>query len=72
MLYIRPIRKAKGLSQVKLAAMAGIDTATLIRIERGQGNPNLETLRKIAKAMYVSVADLLPPEDAQLNVYKGT
>jgi len=57
---IRQLRKDRGLSQAKLAVMADMDPATLNRLERGTGNPNLKTLERVADALEVGVADLLP------------
>ena len=45
--------------QEDLAHEAGISTSTLSRIERGLHEPGLPTLRKIASALHVSLADLL-------------
>src|SRR5918994_1657283 len=59
---IRQLREERGLSQVKLAVMADMDPATLNRLERGTGNPNLKTLQRVADALDIGVADLL--EDA--------
>jgi transcriptional regulator with XRE-family HTH domain len=56
---IRQLRKAKGLSQAKLAVMADMDPATLNRLEQGKGNPNIRTLERVAGALGVEVADLL-------------
>ena len=57
---IRQLRKQRGLSQAKLAVMADMDPATLNRLERGTGNPNLKTLERVADALEVEVADLFP------------
>jgi transcriptional regulator with XRE-family HTH domain len=57
---IRQLRKERGLSQVKLAVMADMDPATLNRLERGTGNPNLKTLERVADALGVEVADFFP------------
>jgi len=70
---IRQLRKERGLSQVKLAVMADMDPATLNRLERGTGNPNLKTMERVADALGVEVADLLPkaprrsPSEPTLN-----
>ncbi|MDP9488389.1 MAG: helix-turn-helix transcriptional regulator, partial [Actinomycetota bacterium] len=37
---------------------AGMDPATLNRIEQGKGNPNLKTLEKLANALGVGIVDL--------------
>jgi transcriptional regulator with XRE-family HTH domain len=57
---IRQLRKERGLSQAKLAVMADMDPATLNRLERGTGNPNLKTLDRVADALGVEVADFFP------------
>ncbi len=59
---IRQLRTERGLSQAKLAVMAGMDPATFNRLEQGKGNPNLRTLERVADALEVSVADLLEEE----------
>src|ERR671914_1404470 len=59
---IRQLRKERGLSQAKLAVIADMDPATLNRLERGTGNPNIKTLQRVADALDVSIAALL--EDA--------
>src|SRR5918993_2157608 len=59
---IRELRKERGLSQVKLAVMADMDPATLNRLERGTGNPNLKTLERVAEALGVEVADFFPKD----------
>jgi transcriptional regulator with XRE-family HTH domain len=40
--------------------MADMDPATLNRLERGTGNPNLKTLERVAGALGVEVADFFP------------
>jgi transcriptional regulator with XRE-family HTH domain len=66
---IRQLRQEQGLSQVKLAVMADMDPATLNRLERGTGNPNLKTLQRVATALDVEVTDLLgkAPASSQPN-----
>ena len=57
---LRKLRGVKGLSQEKLARLADVANNTIIKIEAGKNkNPTLETLRKIAKALGVSVDDLI-------------
>ena len=55
------------MSQAKLAVRADMDPATLNRLEQGKGNPNLRTLERVADALGVEVADLLPR--AQPNLF---
>ena len=57
---IERLRKAKGLSQEKLARLADVANNTLIKMESGENeNPTLDTLKKVAKALDVSVDDLI-------------
>ena len=57
---IKKIRKKKGISQDKLSKLAEVAYNTIIKIESGAiQNPTIETVQKIAKALSVSVDDLL-------------
>jgi transcriptional regulator with XRE-family HTH domain len=56
---IRHVRKQKGVSQEKLALMAGIDRSYIGRVERGDNNVALLTLQKIAQALQVSLSALM-------------
>lgn len=40
-------RKTLGISQLDLAEMSGVSLATVKDIERGKGNPSLNTVQKI-------------------------
>ena len=57
---IKRLREAKGLSQEKLARLADVANNTLIKMESGENiNPTLDTLKKVTKALGVSVDDLI-------------
>ena len=57
---VRKARKKKGLSQDKLAREADVAYNTVVKIESGENkNPTIETLRSIAKALDVSVDNLI-------------
>lgn len=57
---IKKLREAKGLSQEKLARLADVANNTLIKMESGENqNPTLNSLKKVAKALAVSVDDLI-------------
>ena len=56
---IRHIRKKQGVSQEKLALIAGVDRSYVGRVERGDNNVALLTLLKLAHALDVSGAELL-------------
>jgi len=56
---IRRIREERGLSQEKLAALAGLHRAYIGQIERGEKNIGLKNLEKIAKALDVDIRVLV-------------
>ena len=57
---IMKLRKQKGLSQEKLARLSDVANNTIIKMESGENdNPTLETLRKVARALDVSVDNLI-------------
>ncbi len=58
-LRLRLLREKRGLSVRALADLAGIGFSTVHRIETGKKKPRLETLEKLAKALGVSVRDLI-------------
>ncbi len=55
---IRELRKEQGTTLKQLAPKAGVTFGTLALIERGESNPTWGTVRGIAKALEVSVAEL--------------
>lgn len=55
---IRQLREKQGASQVSLAKDSGITGETLSLIERGRANPTWATVRDIAAALGVSIAEL--------------
>jgi len=57
---IRKLRRTKGLSQDRLSKLADLSLNSIVNIEAGNNlNPTIETLERIAKALEVSVEDLL-------------
>jgi transcriptional regulator with XRE-family HTH domain len=60
---IRAHREARGLSLSATAARAGLSKTSLATIESGVGNPSLETLWRIARALDVTVGTLLAEDD---------
>jgi transcriptional regulator with XRE-family HTH domain len=61
---IRELRIERGLSQAKLAARAGVDPSTVNQIERGAREASPTTLRKLAQALGVSLAELIQETDS--------
>jgi y4mF family transcriptional regulator len=48
---IRDRRKELGITQPHLAEVAGVSTNTLYKLEKGQGNPTLDVLTKLAEVL---------------------
>ena len=56
---IKKYRKERGLSQDKLARLADVAHATIIKIESGGiQSPTIDTVQKLAKALGVGLEDL--------------
>ncbi|RME57402.1 XRE family transcriptional regulator [Candidatus Parcubacteria bacterium] len=55
---VRNARKAAGLTQEALAFRAGLDRSYIGGIERGERNPTLSVIEKIADGLGISVAEL--------------
>jgi len=57
---IKRLRTKLGLSQRELAKRVGVSDAYITQLEtRERINPSLEVLRKLAKALKVTVAELV-------------
>ncbi|WP_224995281.1 helix-turn-helix domain-containing protein [Cesiribacter sp. SM1] len=56
-------RKLKGYSQEKLAELSGVTVRTIQRIERGDVNSHMNTLKLLADALEVDIQALLPLEN---------
>lgn len=56
---LKRLRTERNLSQTKLAQLADLNPATVNQIEKGAREPSTATLRKLAEALEVGLADLL-------------
>jgi transcriptional regulator with XRE-family HTH domain len=56
---IRALRRQRGLTQAVLANKSGLSREYLGRLEAGWYDPKLSVLQRIAKALQVSIVDLL-------------
>jgi DNA-binding XRE family transcriptional regulator len=55
----------KGLSQEELARKVGVTANTISRWETATYHPDLDDLEKLARALGVSILDLLPTDDVK-------
>lgn len=59
---ISAVRKLAGMTQKELGERAGIDPSTIRKYESGRLNPKFETVKKIADALEISLAELYTEE----------
>jgi|SRR5215813_10173463 len=57
--HLQRLRTSRGLTQEQLAVNVGLSQTFVTRLELGQYDPTLSTLVRLAKALRVSVTDLL-------------
>lgn len=61
---IKRIRLEREISQERLALLAEVDRSYVGRVERGDNNAAILTLARLAKALDISIAELM--QEAQL------
>ena len=64
---IRDLRKEAGLSQIVFGERCGFYQTYLSRIENGTANPTINAVEVIAKALGVSIFDLLNLVKSQME-----
>ena len=63
-------RKKKGFSLDKVADMTGVSKGMLAQMERGEANPSISTLWKIANGLHISSTSLLEVKPDELVIIK--
>jgi len=53
------LRRARNLSQNRLSIITGIPRSTISHIESGSGNPSLENLARLSRALQITIEELL-------------
>ncbi len=56
---LRRTRKARRVTQMELAERTGVAHSTVVRIERGQTKPKIETIEKFAEVLGVDPKGLV-------------
>ena len=59
---MRLLRTQQKISQEELAGLAGLHRTFVGSVERGERNVSIDNIEKLAKALNVSVVDLLRTE----------
>ncbi|HEX4465355.1 MAG TPA: helix-turn-helix transcriptional regulator [Solirubrobacterales bacterium] len=55
---IRQLREKRGMTQEALAQDAGVTVGHMSMIERGHSNPTWGTIKGVANALEISIADI--------------
>lgn len=63
-LAVRRCRTQVGISQERLAELAGVERAYVSALERGRRNPTLLTQQRIAEALGVTLRQLIGDAEA--------
>ena len=64
-LRLREVREQVGISQEKLAELAGLHRTYVSSVERGKRNISIENIERLARALGTRMAQLMP--DAQAD-----
>jgi len=56
---IKTVRKSKKITQLQLSFLCDVDIRTIQRIEKGEFNPSLRVLVRIANAFEMSLSSLI-------------
>lgn len=68
---VRRIRVSKGVSQERLAFDANVDRSYLGGLERGEHNPTVDVLERVAKVLDVPLRDLFDDYDPEVGDIEG-
>jgi transcriptional regulator with XRE-family HTH domain len=66
-LNIKKIREKKGFMQKEIAAIAGMHPANYNKVEKGEREPSIEAIAKIAKVFGLTVDQLIYDEGKIIN-----
>jgi XRE family aerobic/anaerobic benzoate catabolism transcriptional regulator len=62
--HVRELRERRGMSRKQAARESGVSERHLAHLEAGEGNISILLLRRVARVLNVSLADLLAEHDA--------
>lgn len=68
---VRALRTERGIAQETLAHLAGVERSHMGKVERGEHQPTLSLIFKIAGALGCSTAVLLAKAESQLQAVKA-
>lgn len=68
---LKKIRQQRSYSLDDVAKVSGVSKAQLAQIEKGESNPTVSTIWKIAAGLRISFSSLLQPPKVQYQKYDG-
>ena len=68
---VRRIRVFQGVSQERLAFDADVDRSYLGGLERGEHNPTVDVLERVAKVLDIPIRDLFTEYDPEVGEIEG-
>ena len=68
---VRKFRTAAGISQERLAELAGLNRTYLGDVERGERNVSIVNMEKIARALGAKLSDIVAEMERHLGGGKG-
>lgn len=66
-LNLRRLRVERNVSQERLAFDSGVDRSYLGGVERGEENPTVDTLDRLASTLDISIAELFAPFEGDVG-----
>src|SRR5262245_42610827 len=66
---VKQLREARGFTQQRLAELAGMPRATWAHLESGAANPTLQVLHRVARALGVTLEELVSIPRAAVKLY---
>jgi transcriptional regulator with XRE-family HTH domain len=66
---LKQLRDARGMTQQQIAKLAGLPRATWANLESGEANPTLTVLHRVARALQVSIEELISTPRAACEFY---
>lgn len=67
---VKYVRERRGLTQADLAKRSGVPRSTVANLETGTANPTLQVLSRVARALDLSVEELLSAPRGRLEVFR--
>jgi len=64
---IKSIRRARDITQEKLADLSGLSLQYIGEIERGRRNPSLTSIEQLSRALDIPMAELFSLEEFRLS-----